>query len=340
MTASRARSSLIRPLALAATLATMLAVPAAAPAQRPADAAQGRTAAKFREFDATGNGYLSGTEIDRCGCRALDANGDGVVSEAEYLGGREPAPRAATAPRPAAASVAPASVAPAATGAAAAGPFGAGERVLAGCYGNRYEGVVERVDGDRRWVRFDPAQSSCDGWRDTEQLAAAPPVRGTRGGRYAAGAPVEALSNGRWHAAVVLASDGGRYRVHYEAYASSADEWLDAASVRQTPERARHRTGSGGAVPVGTYECYNYSAGSGLRYQTELKITGPSTYADVEGTRGTFAKDAAGIVRFRGGAFGGSQGEFQYNAGRAMLYMHVPSSPGRRAGMDCEGPKP
>ncbi|MGZ8491137.1 MAG: agenet domain-containing protein [Gemmatirosa sp.] len=330
MTAPRACSLLTRPLVLAATL---LAVPAASPAQRATDAAQVRTAAKFREFDATENGYLSGTEIDRCGCRALDANGDGVVSEAEYVGERGPGSRTATAPR-----AVPTSAAPAA--AAAPGPFGVGERVLTGCYGNRYEGLVERVDGDRRWVRFDPAQSSCDGWRETAQLAAAPPVRGTRGGSYAVGAPVEARSTGRWHSAVVLASDGGRYRVHYESYASSADEWLDAASVRQTPERAQHRTGSGGSVPVGTYGCYNYSAGSGLRYQTGLKITGPATYADVAGTRGAFAKDAAGVVRFRGGAFGGSQGEFQYNAGRAMIYMHVPSSPGKRAGMDCEGPKP
>lgn len=343
MTLPRTRPLLARPLVRATLLAaTLLAFPAASPAQRAPGTAQARTAAQFRVFDVTENGYLSGAEVDRCGCRALDANGDGIVSEAEYLGTRAPATRAEPARRaaPAAAAVVPAPASPAAP-AAPPRAFGVGERVLTGCYGNRYEGVVERVDGNRRWVRFAAAQSSCDGWRETDQLAAAPPVPGARrGGSYAAGAPVEALSNGRWHSAVVLAADGGRYRVHYESYSSSADEWLDAASVRQTSERARHRTGFAGPVPVGTYECYNYSAGSGLRYQTELRITGQATYADVDGARGSFSKDAAGIVRFRGGAFGGSQADFQYNAGRAMLYMHVPSSPGKRAGMDCEGPKP
>ncbi|MEO7053687.1 MAG: hypothetical protein ABI191_01825 [Rhizomicrobium sp.] len=44
--------------------------------------------AAFARFDTTGNGYLSGTEIQACGCAAADANGDGRVTQAEYLAGK------------------------------------------------------------------------------------------------------------------------------------------------------------------------------------------------------------------------------------------------------------
>lgn len=41
----------------------------------------------FARFDITGNGFLSGTEIDTCGCANLDANGDRRITLDEYLAG-------------------------------------------------------------------------------------------------------------------------------------------------------------------------------------------------------------------------------------------------------------
>lgn len=41
----------------------------------------------FKKFDVTGNGYLSGTEVTACGCKHLDADGDGVVTGSEYVQG-------------------------------------------------------------------------------------------------------------------------------------------------------------------------------------------------------------------------------------------------------------
>lgn len=40
---------------------------------------------RFQHYDLTENGWLNGKELDNCACRHLDKNGDGAVSEAEFL---------------------------------------------------------------------------------------------------------------------------------------------------------------------------------------------------------------------------------------------------------------
>jgi hypothetical protein len=210
-----------------------------------------------------------------------------------------------------------------------------GDRVLAGCYGNTKEALIERLDGARAWVRFSPEDRSCDGWREASQLKAAPVVAGTRGANYPVGAPVEVLSLGRWHSAVIREVRGNQYRVHLEHY--TGDEWADKGNVRQTPQRARQKAGFAGPIPSGKYSCFNSSGGS-LRHQADLVITGGSSYRGGSGGAGSYSKDQNGIVRFSGGAFNGTQGDFQHTDGRPFIYMHVPSKPGVRAGMDCEGP--
>jgi len=42
----------------------------------------------FRRFDITESGWLSGTELDACGCRRYDTDKDGEVTLAEYEAGR------------------------------------------------------------------------------------------------------------------------------------------------------------------------------------------------------------------------------------------------------------
>lgn len=218
-------------------------------------------------------------------------------------------------------------------------PLAVGVRVKTGCYGTLAEGTIEQGEGNRYYVRFPAGNSSCDGWREASQIEVLPPEPG-RGGAYSPGAPVDALLNGSWQPAVILTADNGQYLVHYENYSSGMDAWVTPDDVRQTPERSGHRTGSQGAVPPGEYGCYGFSYGGGLQYQSSFTITGNGTYKDYEGTPGRFTKDETGIVRFQGGAFDGSQGDFQYNYGRAFIYLHVPDRPGERAGMDCEGPTP
>jgi hypothetical protein len=70
-------------VAIAATHLAVARLAAAALALVPgALAAQG--ADGWRRFDQSGNGYLSGTEVTACGCKAADADGDGVVMPDEY----------------------------------------------------------------------------------------------------------------------------------------------------------------------------------------------------------------------------------------------------------------
>lgn len=314
-----------------------------APSPVPHQGPHTRTVDEFRRYDTDGSGYLSRREMEACRCASFDANGDQILTEAEYTkvpAGANPAPT----PRPSPARSGPVGTlgtpppgrTPAPVGGGSAGGLRVGDRVKAGCYGNMKEGVVERFEGGRAYVRFDE-ERGCDGLRDVADLRPADRVSGTRGGRYAVGEPVEVLSLGRWHKAVVRGVRDGQYLVHYENYAAEADEWVDASRVRQTTERSGERTGSGGDLPAGKYECYNFSGGQ-LRYQTEFTVTGRGTYVGVDGSRGTFTIEG-GLVRFQGGAFGGTQGEFEFNGGRPFVYMHTPSKPGTRAGMDCEGPK-
>lgn len=140
--------------------------------QPPPAAPLKRTKAEFDRFDADASGYLSRAEARACGCESLDANGDQIIMPAEFIAetrrpdagpaASPPAGRAATRPSGASVSVA------------------AGDRVQAGCYGNMKTGVVDRVEGDRAWVRF-ADEPNCDGYRELASLKPAAPPRGVSG---------------------------------------------------------------------------------------------------------------------------------------------------------------
>ena len=116
--------------------------------------------ADFNRFDRDGSGYLSRVEMAACGCASFDRNGDLILMPAEYLEGR-----GATSLRGAVAGTATSRVQPS----GAAGSWRAGQRVKAGCYGNMKDGVIDRVEGSRAWVRF-ADEPNCDGFRDNAAL--------------------------------------------------------------------------------------------------------------------------------------------------------------------------
>lgn len=71
------------------------------------------------------------------------------------------------------------------------------------------------------------------------RVGAAPPGSGSSSGSGGAARPsfrvgqaVQVLSQGTWYPARVLRVDQGRYRVHYEGWADSWDEWVTADRIR------------------------------------------------------------------------------------------------------------
>jgi hypothetical protein len=156
---------------------------AAAPAQSPSSSAGQvrRTKAEFERFDTDASGYLSRAEARACGCEALDANGDQIIMPAEFIAAvattnSAPAAQASPpVPEPAArpSTVGPAAAAPSDPPRGAASSWRAGQRVQAGCYGNMKTGIVDRVEGDRAWVKF-ADEPNCDGFRDLSALRPAP----------------------------------------------------------------------------------------------------------------------------------------------------------------------
>jgi hypothetical protein len=101
-----------------------------------------------------------------------------------------------------------------------------GEVMLARHEGDWLKVTVRAVRGDAvtvHWHGYDDSQDSIVSARD---------VRPWIPTHHPPGTPVEALSEGRWYPATVLAHRGGMHLIHYTQYDASWDEWL-------APERLR-----------------------------------------------------------------------------------------------------
>lgn len=149
-----------------------------------------RTRAEFERYDVDRSGYLSRAEARACGCESLDANGDLIIMPAEFIARTEkasPAPSPRPSPR-GTVSAGPAGTVGTGPQGGASGPWRAGDRVKAGCYGNMKEGVVDRVENGRAWVRF-ADEPNCDGFRDLDALQPAPREDHGAAGTSTGGAP-------------------------------------------------------------------------------------------------------------------------------------------------------
>ncbi|AOS44725.1 Agenet domain protein [Lacunisphaera limnophila] len=123
----------------------------------------------------------------------------------------------------------------------AAADFKVGDPIEALSYGIWSKGKVIEV-GDGKWkVTYDGYSASWDEWVGPDKIravgevvaAAVPkPVGPAVPGQWRAGDRVEGLSYGAWYPATVLEVGGGKWKVHYDGYGSSSDEWLPAEKLR------------------------------------------------------------------------------------------------------------
>jgi hypothetical protein len=115
---------------------------------------------------------------------------------------------------------------PKATGPALAGKWKAGDRVEALSYGAWYPATVLEAGAGRWKVTYDGYSSGSDEWVTAEKL------RPLRTATWKAGDRVEALSYGKWYGAKIVAAEAARWKVTYDGYSSSSDEWLTLDRIR------------------------------------------------------------------------------------------------------------
>lgn len=145
--------SIFRHHAVAALIIAGGLLSLSAGAQSPAGA---KEVDEFKRLDASGNGYLSGTEITSCSCAKYDADADGRITFLEFAKGRGVSWAGGVTP---AAQPQPAAAAPAASSTSA---LRIGEAVEIKSYSKWYKGRILSMDGAGIRVHYDDFSEAFD----------------------------------------------------------------------------------------------------------------------------------------------------------------------------------
>ncbi len=112
------------------------------------------------------------------------------------------------------------------TGPVVAGQWKTGDRIEALSYGSWYPSTIVESAADKWKVHYDGYTESSDEWVPTEKL------RRLRTASWKTGDLVEALSYSTWYPAQIIEVEASRWKVHYDNYGSSSDEWLNVDRIR------------------------------------------------------------------------------------------------------------
>lgn len=98
--------------------------------------------------------------------------------------------------------------------------------------GTWYAAKVTRVNEDqtRCFIRYTGYGSEWDEWVGQDRIrikGAATPADG-----FSAGDEVEVQWKGSWYPASVLETKGNKYKIHYDGYSDSWDEWVGPSRIR------------------------------------------------------------------------------------------------------------
>ncbi len=100
--------------------------------------------------------------------------------------------------------------------------------------GTWYAAKVTRVNEDqtRCFIRYTGYGSEWDEWvgQDRIRIQEAPGAAPT--GTFSVGDEVEVKWKGSWYPASVLEAKGGKYKIHYDGYSDSWDEWVGLSRIR------------------------------------------------------------------------------------------------------------
>ena len=96
--------------------------------------------------------------------------------------------------------------------------------------GTWYPAVVTRVNEDqsRCFIHYSGYESSWDEWVGSDRYRSLSAKKAL----YGVGDAVEVRWKGKWYPASILKIGDHRYRIHYEGYDNSWDEWVGPDRIR------------------------------------------------------------------------------------------------------------
>lgn len=101
--------------------------------------------------------------------------------------------------------------------------YRAGEVVDVEWKGKWYEGKILEAKEGRYKIHYVGWDKKWDEWVGADRLRT----------RLAVGAKVQVKWKGRWYPAVILEVKDAKYKIHYEGYESSWDEWVTQARIKR-----------------------------------------------------------------------------------------------------------
>jgi hypothetical protein len=104
---------------------------------------------------------------------------------------------------------------------ASAGVCSVGQRADVLWKGAWYPAKVLQVNGDNCYITYEGYDSSWDEWVEAGRFRAS----------FAVGDSVKVLWKGQWYPGHILDTDGNSYKITYDGYDSSWDEWVEPARV-------------------------------------------------------------------------------------------------------------
>jgi hypothetical protein len=161
------------------------------------------------------------------------------------------------------------------------------------------------------------------------------------------GDKVEVRWNGTYFDATVLEVKDSKYKITYEGYGKSWDQWVTSDSIRSRGSKeapaptnpAAHventnkptaAAKANSSVTVKSYHCVFYIDGSGLQTVPGFSIKSGKVYQDTDGKNGTYTFDPAlSLIIFHGGSMDGTVAMYD---GKIHLYNEKRT----RTVIDCD----
>jgi hypothetical protein len=113
----------------------------------------------------------------------------------------------------------------------------AGQKVEVQWKGSWYPATVQKVKGEQCFIHYDGYGKSWDEWVGPDRIKAgsAPAVAAAEpaGQKFANGDAVQVNWKGKWWPAHVIASKKGQWKIHYDGYDNSWDEWVGPARIKK-----------------------------------------------------------------------------------------------------------
>ena len=115
---------------------------------------------------------------------------------------------------------------------ALAADYRVGEKVDVQWKGDWYPAKVIEVKSGQWKIHYDGFSSAWDEWVKADRIRAAQGASPASRASWKVGDRVKVSWKGSWYPASILDVDDGKYRIHYDGYEDSWDEWVDALRIK------------------------------------------------------------------------------------------------------------